>query len=295
MGRVMLLLFGLLLAPWIARASDTPGSANKFDQGLLWKVSMPGKPANFIFGTLHVNADSVLALPPEVEHAFAQSTTLVTEVVLDEADKGALQLAMIASRPELPAQLGADWPKVDGLLALRGLPARLRAHLQPWAALVVLLKPEQQAGKDVLDVMLQRRARLAGKAVVGLESIGEQVGAISGLPRDAQIALLREAVSSFDRLESDTAAMLRFYLAGDMARAWGAQLENRSSIPAVRAQQEALSEALITRRNIIFAKRAMPLLKEGGTFVAVGALHLVGESGLPALLEAEGLKIERVE
>ena len=173
-------------------------------------------------------------MPPEVEHAFAQSTTLVTEVVLDEADKGALQLAMIASRPELPAQLGADWAKVDGLLALRGFPARLRSHLQPWAALVVLLKPEQHSGKDVLDVMLQRHARLAGKAVVGLESVGEQVGALSGLPQDTQISLLREAVSSFDRLESDTAEMLRFYLAGDLASVWAMQLDNRSRTPTVQ-------------------------------------------------------------
>jgi len=292
MARIVL-LFAALLAPCALSAAEAEPS--RFDQGLLWKISVPGKPASFVFGTLHLSAEPVLALPPEVARAFAQSTTFAAEVVLDGAERGGLQLAMIAPSPALPGLLGADWPQVDAQLALRGFPARLRAHLQPWAALVLLLKPERKDDAEVLDVMLTRRARREGKTVVGLESVAEQVGALSGLPQETQLSLLREAVSSSSRLESDTAAITRFYLAGDIAGAWALHAQNRSEVPEVRAHQEALSEALIDRRNIVFAKRSMPLIKAGGAFVAVGALHLIGPQGLPALLEAEGFIVERAD
>ena len=293
----LLALCGALLMPFAAHAQEatTKNAPAKFDRGLLWKISMPGKAASFLFGTLHVNDEAVLALPPEVEAAFSASTVFAGELVLDGTDTSALQLAMLSSRPDLPALLGAaDWPKVDGLLSLRRFPAPLRAHLRPWAALVVLLKPEQSSGKDVLDVMLQRRARLAGKGVIGLETAEEQIAALSGMPLEAQVMLLREAVSTTNRLEADTAAITRYYLAGDLSAAWSLHLETRSSDPKVRQLQDALSEALIAARNRLFVERMMPLINEGGVFVAVGALHLHGEQGVPALLKARGAGVERV-
>ena len=106
--------------------------------------------------------------------------------------------------------------------------------------------------------------------------------------------LLREAVSTANRLEADTAAITRHYLAGDLSAAWALHLETRSADPKVRQLQDALSEALIGARNRLFVERMMPLINEGGVFIAVGALHLHGEQGVPALLEARGARVERV-
>jgi uncharacterized protein YbaP (TraB family) len=41
--------------------------------------------------------------------------------------------------------------------------------------------------------------------------------------------------------------------------------------------------------------RALPLLRQGSAFIAVGAAHLPGKEGLLRLLEEEGYRIEMIE
>jgi uncharacterized protein YbaP (TraB family) len=41
--------------------------------------------------------------------------------------------------------------------------------------------------------------------------------------------------------------------------------------------------------------RAIPLLSQGGAFIAVGAAHLPGKEGLLRLFEADGYNIEMIE
>jgi uncharacterized protein YbaP (TraB family) len=42
------------------------------------------------------------------------------------------------------------------------------------------------------------------------------------------------------------------------------------------------------------AARILPLLRDGGAFVAVGAAHLPGEEGVLARLESRGYTVSRV-
>ena len=52
---------------------------------------------------------------------------------------------------------------------------------------------------------------------------------------------------------------------------------------------------LITDRNHHMADRGAPLLDEGNVFMAVGALHLIGDEGLVELLRQKGFTATPVE
>ena len=76
---------------------------------------------------------------------------------------------------------------------------------------------------------------------------------------------------------------------GDMARI---AAETRTGMLA----DPGLRQALFTGRNAAWAEALARMLARGGQpFVAVGAAHMAGPDGLPALLMAQGYTVTRVE
>jgi len=58
---------------------------------------------------------------------------------------------------------------------------------------------------------------------------------------------------------------------------------------------KGLKQELIVKRNRKMRTRVLPLLGRGGVFIGVGALHLVGEDGLVALIRKAGYLVEPIE
>ena len=56
-----------------------------------------------------------------------------------------------------------------------------------------------------------------------------------------------------------------------------------------------MEKLLIHDRNLRMRDRLLPLLTEGGSFIAVGAMHLIGEDGLVELLRAAGYTVTRID
>ena len=63
---------------------------------------------------------------------------------------------------------------------------------------------------------------------------------------------------------------------------------------AERAAQDEFMRALLQDRNAIIGKRTAPLLASGGAFIAVGALHLAGKTGLVEQFRADGYTVTKV-
>ena len=61
-----------------------------------------------------------------------------------------------------------------------------------------------------------------------------------------------------------------------------------------RAAEDEFTRLLLVGRNATMAERMAPLIKDGGAFVAVGALHLAGKEGLIERLRAMGYRVTKV-
>ncbi|HEY0052529.1 MAG TPA: TraB/GumN family protein, partial [Caulobacteraceae bacterium] len=130
---------------------------------------------------------------------------------------------------------------------------------------------------------LARRRTPATSEVLHLDRQG--LSALAELPMAAQRQLLERSVSDIEQratyLDSD-----RRWARGDLG---GVAEEVRS----MRRGQPALYEALVAGRSRRWAPRIAALLAQpGSSVVIVGAGHMVGRDGLPALLRAQGLRVE---
>jgi len=114
-----------------------------------------------------------------------------------------------------------------------------------------------------------------------------------GLSLDDQVALLRDAVEQFDGLDADLADLLAAYKRQDLA---AMQSINESALASGDPRLAGeFQRRLIVDRNQRMAERVEPYLRQGGAFIAVGALHLAGEQGLVRLLERQGYTVRVVE
>lgn len=283
----------------IARARD----AGKFSQGLLWRIE-PARDggarveASYVFGTMHSADPRVRKLKPDVERTFADSTTFCAEATLDGSALLAVgQRMMLGDGRSLDSILGADlYAEVVPLMEARGLPAAFLPMLQPWVVLLSLSMPASATGGqpgEILDVDLMNRAQADGKTVCGLETLDEQIDAVSKIPERDLVANIRAAAKSAAGLETVYAQATELYVSEDLAGL--AALDAGDAGDAGERRRAAdFERRLIDDRNVRMVDRMASRIDRGGAFIAIGAGHLGGERGVLALLERRGYTVKRV-
>ena len=274
-------------------AAASPAQADSFGHGLLWKIEGAGTPPSYLFGTIHAEDARVLALPRQVESAFAGARSFTMEVVLDPMAIVELTTAMMLEEGKtLRGLIGESrFREVEQAMSARGMPGAVVDTLKPWAVFATLSTPKPATGL-FLDRVLYLEAVSGGKPVHGLETAAEQMGVFDGLSLRDQIALLDDTLDNLHRIDDLNRQLIDTYLQRDLAGLMALNERHaREGDPRLAA---LLTERLIVARNHRMAERMIPQLKEGGAFVAVGALHLPGEEGILRLLSRRGYRLTAV-
>jgi uncharacterized protein YbaP (TraB family) len=288
-----LLLVLVVALPSAGRADSWP-----YGKGLLWQVERPGQPPSFVFGTLHSSDELVTALPPPVTAAFQRAATVATEVVLDEKAMVALTQAMVLP----PGHKLADilTPEIYSDLKLAAAHYQMSmpvlSRFKPWALMALFSLPpaeykRNRAGLMPLDEMLQNDARATNKKLVALESAEEQIAAFESVSEEDQLALLAITLVEANDIERNFGAMRDAYLGGDLVAIrdhWNQSVADHG------AAAGRFEDRLIVARNHKMVDRMGKLLQQGNAFIAVGALHLPGETGILNLLAGQGYQITRL-
>jgi uncharacterized protein YbaP (TraB family) len=269
------------------------------DHGFLWRVSRDGR-VSYLYGTIHLARLAWVFPGPSVVEAIRDSDTVALELdVLDAEIQRRLQLAMskedgAPSQPVLPPALAE---RVRRRADAECIPAEALAKMTPElqaASLTVLAA--RRDGLDPaysIDLMLSGFAHGAHKTVVSLETPEAQMQALAVPDRAEAIAYVSDAL---DDLEAGRTRPMLNRLAEIWASGDHDQLARYTEwCECVRTPAEQLvMKRLLDDRNPALADKIDALHRSGrNVFVAVGSLHMVGPSGLPALLAARGYKVER--
>ena len=283
-----------LLALTLALATAQAG-AQRFEQGLLWRIEGGGTAASHVFGTIHVDDPRVTELPPVAARALEGSLSLTVELSLDPANVLALANRMVLQDGrDLAGIIGPElFGKTAVITAKLGLPEQMLRLFKPWAAALMLMMPQQNP-ENVLDFVLVRAATEQGKPVHELENVSEQIEVFEGMPEQDQVALLKQAVADFERMPRTIDRLVKAYLARDLAAMSSISQEGSNDSAETRRLNDLFVQRVLDARNVRMADRIQARLKEGGAFVAVGALHLYGGRGVLALLERRGWRVTRV-
>jgi uncharacterized protein YbaP (TraB family) len=308
-------LFGVLLA-WVALVGATAQTAclpppepfqltpeqgraamaQARDHGFLWRISKDGR-SSFLYGTIHVAKKDWMFPGPNLMRSFMASDTVALE--LDMLD------------PDIQSRLTAGMAAMHGAVLPEPLVKRMRAQAAaqcvPFDSLVKLI-PELQittltlmAGRGDgleagygIDMVLAGMGHGAKKAVVSLETPELQIKAMQ--MRDAQ-ETIDYVQESLDELQSDHARLFVKRLTQVWASADYDQMAHFydwCECMDSKIDRESMKR-LVDDRNPALAQQVDAMHRSGKrVFAAVGSLHMVGPSGLPALMEKLGYQVERV-
>jgi len=298
MSKHRLLAF-LVVAVGLLRSGPAPAEAMPYADGVLWRVENAAGMPSYVFGTLHSSDERVTSLPDPVSEAFAQTQTLAVEVVLDNAAIFKFGRAMmLPSDKRLDALLT---PRQTGRLkdvaAHYRMPFAMVTRFKPWGAMILFSMPPAEhlrtaSGHKPLDEALRAQAEAAGKDVLGLETIDEQIETLDGMMQADQMLLLDSTLEQAGEIEDLFAGLRDAYLARDLVAVY--DLLNATKVEDDTGAVERFEQRLIIDRNRRMVERMGGLLQEGNAFVAVGALHLPGQQGILQLLADQGYQVTRV-
>jgi uncharacterized protein YbaP (TraB family) len=143
---------------------------------------------------------------------------------------------------------------------------------------------------EIFDIWFQQEAVNRGIPVVGLETVQDQIDALFKVRSlKGQAADLLCAMKNTDYLELSAKKLNRLYRSADL-NGFSEMLREKSPCPMSAEQEVALND----NRNRRWLEKLPAIMADKPSFIAVGALHLVGEAGLLVGLEKAGYTVEAV-
>jgi uncharacterized protein YbaP (TraB family) len=266
----------------------------------LWRVTSPTAEI-YLFGTLHALQPGDRWRTPAYDAAYAAARKVWFEADLGTADPATVGLILSRYGVDPARGLSQKLGPAD-LKALRGEADMARIeHLRPWAAALMLsMRPVLAKGAKVeagADMAVTRQARAGGKEIAVFETLEDQARMFSSLPEPAEVQYLADVIRQRHggvrptSARPSAASLEAQWLAGDLARL------GPGLVGELAHDNPDLYDALLKQRNLAWAAKLTDEL-DGGfgvELVNVGALHMVGPDGLPALMKARGFKVERVQ
>ena len=271
---------------------------------LLWKISGNGlKEPSYIMGTHHLAPLSIKDSIQGLQAALDQTQQVYGELKMSDMQNPAMAATMqkyittdtdttfkslfTVAEYELINNCTKENLKFDIDMMPKIKPAFLSNNLMVFLYMkhVGDFNPQEQ-----MDTYFQTKAAESGKKVDGLETMNFQFDLLfnrSSLKRQAEVLLCM--MNNIDNNIDLTKRLTSAYMMQDLNTMEKIANEDECSM----TQQE--KDNLIDNRNKNWADKLPEIMQTAPTFIAVGALHLVGKNGLLSLLKQQNYTVEPVK
>ncbi len=264
---------------------------------LVWRADHPQRGTFYLLGSVHLHKGRIGDLGPAVDSAWKRSEELVVEIDTSKFSSWDVpeimeRYATLTPPQTLEAVLPAGlWQQVSVYLRSRGIAEESVAHWKPWFLYLVLVQLElaragyqPEHGVDAVFI----RAADGTKPIVALESMDSQLQIFDQLPMPLQQQLLEDALVQADDVSREVAALVDAWTQGDEGRLSELVFEPLDETPEL----EIFYDLVFFRRNRTMTAGLVKLARDGKTrFVVVGAGHMLGVEGIPALLDERGWSV----
>ncbi len=266
----------------------------KLENSILWKISGNGLTQDsYLFGTVHLIPKADYFFTKKMEKAFNSCKTLALEVDMNMSLKEQIELA---KRAMLPAgKTLSDYMTKEEFnhfkaymldsLNIKEKKYKAMLKMQPFFSSGLMIQDLVKKPK-MYEKEFMKKAKKNKMNLVGLETIDYQMSVIENISIEEQVKMTYTSDLSGNPLE-EYYQLIEAYKNQD--------LELLHDYMNDEAMGEDINYALLTQRNLNWIPVIEKLVKNQATFIAVGAGHLPGETGVINLLRKAGYTVEAVK
>lgn len=259
----------------------------------MWKVS-DSDSSVYLFGSIHVFTRDVIWRTPLLDTEVRAADHVYFELLLDQQAFATMGRAMLVEGRLrdgrklwdllTPEQAG----ELRTALTAAGLDQATFERMTPWMAELMLSSALIQGSQAGVETTLF--SEVEPERQRGLETAEEQLGFMAEGSEADQVENLMRSVRLMGAPGSDA-------FVEEMMSAW--ESGDVEALYRMNSDEETGTadryDVLITGRNTRWTTRIAQMLADNDeALVVVGAGHLVGPGGVPALLAERGFEVERV-
>ena len=297
------------LPPEVRHTLRTAANAVPFPVGNFWRATKDGMQVSLL-GTYHLDDPRHAALMQAVEPALKAASVLLVEAGSKEEAELMAHLARDPSAilaPEGPTLAEtlpqAEWQRLAQAMRDRGIPPFMASRFRAWYVTMLLSVPpcalKQAAAGNGLDKRVIALAEAQGVPVTALEPFDTALKLFDKMDAAAQLAMIRSTLAMEDQAADQMATLAVTYFSQDSRMIWEYSRHAARDLPGmtpakIEAEFAAMEEALMSARNRGWIPVIEATAAKGPVFAAFGALHLSGDEGVLALLQARGWAIARL-
>jgi uncharacterized protein len=252
----------------------------------------------YLLGSVHLLRAQDHPLPQVIDDVYNDAETLYMELDMDDIDPLLMQatinqLGMLDEGTSLQDVMGDDlYAEARAMAAELEIPLEMLERTEPWLAAITI---EQLALARIgfnpsygVEMHLLKKAASDGKKILGFESVEQQLAYLDGLSPEAQRALLMQTLTESATIREVMDDLILAWRSGDIDYLEQTLLDDVSGYPE-------LYDTIVANRNRLWVDTIDELLEQEEDYlVVVGALHLVGEDGVPQLLQQRGVRITQM-
>lgn len=256
------------------------------ENGLFWQAESPNGKTSYLFGTMHSDDNRLTDFKPAVLEAIKASDVFVMETLAPNDPS-----IFMMPEGDLTTMLSeSELDKVYDLAEFHTMHRSAATHMKPWLLAVVFDSPRPLT-EFSQDNLLMSKAEEQGKDVVGIEDPIEHFSTMDSFTKAEQVTMLRAVLKrTLKEKQRDYEALLNAYLAGSSDQV--ARLDDKITGGMLPKDLWArMRQKILTDRNAVMSERIANAAKDKSVFVAVGASHLAGDTGLVTSLRKAGFKL----
>lgn len=255
----------------------------------------------YLLGTVHLLKPETKWHSDKLDAAMAEAKELWLELPTTNAEAMQAEMMALVSRfglaPATPLSKDltpAEMKTLDEAAKVAGLSASQLNVFRPWfAALTISTASMTRAGYDPasgVDSKVEAIFRARNIAPKGFETAEEQIKVFASMPRAQELEYLRETMEEYADAPVELDRMVTQWAAADITGM------EQLFVTEMKTEEPDLYASLLVNRNANWVVKIEEMLKGSGTsFIAVGAAHLIGPDSVIAMLDARGVKAERVQ